>query len=58
MFAYNWFKKNSAGEESSQPTKHVNRIITLIFLIMNPTSLDTHGKIMIFLKLNSKFVQA
>ncbi len=32
------------GEESSQPTKHGNKIIMSIFLIMKATNLDTQGR--------------
>ncbi len=40
--------KISIGEESSQPTKHANKIISSIFLIMMDAILDTHGMIMYF----------
>jgi len=33
----------SMGEESSQPTKHANKIIISIFIIVKATILDTHG---------------
>jgi len=38
------FFQISTGEESIQPTKHANKIITLIFLIMKATILDTHRR--------------
>ncbi len=34
----------STDEESSQPTKHANKILVLIFLTMRATILDIHGK--------------
>ncbi len=33
----------STGEESSQPTKHANKITISIFLIMKATILETQG---------------
>jgi len=34
----------SMVEELSQPTKHANKILVSIFLIMKATIPDTHGK--------------
>ncbi len=42
----------SAGDESSKPTKHANKIIILIFLIMKATNLYTRGRISLHQKIN------
>ncbi len=39
LYFFNFY----VGEESSQPTKHANKTIIMIFSIMKATILDAHG---------------